>query len=221
MTSALVLLGFDVGHLVATLLNFKPSALVVAVATVDGSLDPRVSAAYSYFEQLATMSRVRCDRINVDVSNFEGAVETLREAIIRLSNESLPVIVDVGGGMRLLVLEALLAVLSLPNWLQDLVNVVVYLEGTNRYIELNYERIMRTVKTHKLRGRTEELTYIDRKILEILEGKGIATLKQIHEELMKQNISTSKQNVGRLLTKLEDKGYVKKVGRGRYMKATV
>jgi CRISPR locus-related DNA-binding protein len=211
-----VLLGFDVGHAVASLLNFKPSALVVAVASVDGSIDPRAAAAYSHLEQLALMARTRCTRLDVEVLNVEGAVEALRETLTKLAGEGVPVVVDVGGGMRLLVLEALLAVLSLPNWLRDVVKVVAYLEGTTRYVELDYGRVSRIVKTLRLQGRGEELTYVDRKVLEVLERRGRASLQQIYEELVKQGISTSKQNVSRILNKLRNKGYVRKIERGVY-----
>jgi DNA-binding transcriptional ArsR family regulator len=185
---------------------------------VDGSLDPRAAAAYSHLEQLALMARTRCTRLDVEVLNAEGAVEALRETIIKLAEEGVPVVVDVGGGMRLLVLEALLAILSLPSWLRDVVKVIAYLEGTTRYAELDYGKISRIVRTLRLQGREEELTYVDRKVLEILEKKGATPLQQIYEELIRQGIATSKQNVNRILNKLRNKGYVKKIGRGVYVK---
>ena len=219
MPSALILLGFDVGHAVASLLNFRPSVVLAAVAVVDGSVDPRAAAAYSHLEQLAIMARTKCGRLDVEVLDVEGAVKTLREALTRLATEGVPVIVDVGGGMRLLVLETLLAVLSARRWLQDLLKVVAYVEGTTRYVELDYSRILRIVKTYRAQEEVEELTYVDRAILEVLERRGMATLGQIHEELVKQGITTSKQNVSRILSKLENKGYVRRVGRGLYAKA--
>lgn len=221
MTSALILLGFDVGHAVSTLLNFKPSVIAVAVATINGLLDSRAAAAYSHLEQLTIITQVKCSRLNIEVSNVEKAVEIIREALIKLAEERIPVIVDIGGGMRLLVLETLLAILSLPKWLQDLVKVIVYFEGTNRYIELDHKDIMRIIRMYKLQGGIEELTYVDRKVIEVLERKGKASLKEIHEELLRQGITTSKQNVNRILTKLEDKGYIKRIERGIYMKVTL
>lgn len=221
MTSALILLGFDVGHAVSSLLNFKPSIITIAVATINGSLDPRTAVAYSHLEQLAAITRVKCSRLNVEVSNVEKAVETIGEELVRLAKEGVPVIVDIGGGMRLLVLETLLAIFSLPKWLQDLVKVIAYFEGTNRYVELNYKDIMKIIKTYRLYRGSEELTYVDKKVLEILDRKGKASLKEIHEELMRQGITTSKQNVNRILTKLEDKGYIKRIERGIYIKVTL
>ena len=218
MPSALILLGFDVGHAVASLLNFRPSVLLAAVAVVDGSVDPRAAAAYSHLEQLAIMARAKCGRLDVDVLDVEKAVKTLRDALIGLAREGVPVIVDVGGGMRLLVLETLLAILSARKWLQDLLKVVAYVEGTTRYIELDYNRILRIVKTYRTQEEGGELTYVDRAVLEVLERRGTATLRQVHEELVKQGITTSKQNVSRILSKLEDKGYVRRVGRGLYAK---
>jgi len=219
MPSALILLGFDVGHAVASLLNFRPSVVLAAVAVVDRSIDPRAAAAYSHLEQLAIMARAKCSRLDVEVLDVEGAVKTLKEALTRLAAEGVPVIVDVGGGMRLLVLETLLAVLSARRWLQDLLKVVAYVEGTTRYVELDYGKILRIVKTYRAQEEVEELTYVDRAILEVLERRGMATLGQIHEELVKQGITTSKQNVSRILSKLENKGYVRRVGRGLYAKA--
>jgi len=221
LTSALILLGFDVGHAVSSLLNFKPSVIVIAVATINGSLDSRAAAAYSHLEQLAIITQVKCSRLNIEVPNIEKSVEMIREALIKLAKEGIPVIVDIGGGMRLLVLETLLAILSLPKWLQDLVKVIIYFEGTNRYIELDHKNIVRIIRTYRLQEGIEVLTYVDRKVIEILERKGKASLKEIHEELLRQGIITSKQNVNRILTKLEGKGYIKRIERGIYIKVTL
>jgi len=219
-TSAFILLGFDIGHAVLSILNFKPSVITIVVATINGSPDPRTVATYSSLEQLAALSRIRSNRLDIEISNINRSVGVIGEELMRLAQESVPVIVDIGGGMRLLVLETLLAILSLPKWLQDLVKVVAYFEGTNRYVELDYKDLMKIIRAYKLhRESAEELTYIDKKILEILDKKRKASLKEIHEELIRQGITTSKQNVNRILTKLEDKGYIRKIERGIYVKA--
>ncbi len=68
MVSALVLLGFDIGHAVITLFNFKPSVVTVVVPLVEGSSDSRAVAAYSHLEQIAISARIKCSRLEVEVT---------------------------------------------------------------------------------------------------------------------------------------------------------
>jgi len=113
MATALIVLGFDITHAVLTLTNFKPSKVVVALALVDRRADPRALTAYSSLSQVANAMGVEIGRLEVDVTNIRNAVDTLRRAVVELATFP-PVIVDVGGGMRILVLEVFLADLSLP-----------------------------------------------------------------------------------------------------------
>ena len=108
MVSALILLGFDITHAVLTLSNYKPSRVVAVVAMVDGRIDPRTSIAYSSFSQVVVAMGVDISRIEIEVSDIYGAVAKLKGVMKELSTD-LPLIIDLEGGMRVLLIETLLA----------------------------------------------------------------------------------------------------------------
>ena len=122
-----------------------------------------------------------------------------------IESGGVPLVVDLGGGMRLLVLEALLASLSLPQGYRDHVRLIVYLEGRNEYVELSHRELLK-VLARKHQKELEDLTYVDREILKVLRERGETALKELHEELSKAGIELSKQNLHRRLSKLVKKG---------------
>lgn len=214
MSSALVLLGFDISHAVMTVLNFKPSHVAAVLASVNGTVDPRALLAYSSLEQLAATARLDLRKVEVEVTEVEGAVEKLQQAMVELIRLGVPLVVDVGGGMRILVVEALLALLSLPRELRDLVKLVVYLEGRGSHLELNHAELLRVLRSPRAAG--AGLSYLEREILRILEESPGASLGEIHERLTRAGVATSKQNVHRVLKRLVERGHAVKLGRGIY-----
>lgn len=217
MVSAIVVLGFDITHAVTTLVNFRPKEVEVITAVVDGRLDQRSLVAYNSFEQTAIALGVRCKRVDVDVLDFRKAVEFIRDVMVRCVSSEPSVVLDLGGGMRLLVIEVFTALLSLPKSLRKYFKVLLYVEGQNRYIELESEDFIKEL----VRGKEavwSKLSYIERIILERMEFNTPYSLSQIHEMIKQAGESITKQNLVRILNKLIKKEYIDRIKKGTYIR---
>lgn len=220
VVSAIVVLGFDITHAVTTLVNFRPREVSVITALVDGRLDNRSLVAYNSFEQTAVALGVMCRRVDVEVLRFSEAVEDVRNVMIRHAGSEPNVILDLGGGLRMLVVEALTALLSLPQSLRKYFKVLLYVEGQNRYVELSSDDFVYELA----RGREvvwSKLSYLEKAILERMEYNTTYTLSQIHEMIRQLGENVTKQNLVRILNKLIKKDYVERVRKGVYMRRTV
>ena len=211
MVSALILLGFDITHAVLTLSNYKPSRAVAVVAMVDGRIDPRASIAYSSFSQVAVAMGVDISRIEIEVSDIYGAVAKLRGVMKELSTD-LPLVIDLGGGMRILVIEALLAYFSLPDNIRKRIKLVVYFEGTNRSVELSAEDIVEIMIPKRI-----ALKPVEKEILEILES-GTYSLSELYTKLRQRGYTFTKQYLHKILQNLIEQDLVERVSRGYYTK---
>ena len=211
MVSALILLGFDITHAVLTLSNYKPSRAVAVVAMVDGRIDPRASIAYSSFSQVAVAMGVDISRIEIEVSDIYGAVAKLRGVMKELSTD-LPLIIDLGGGMRVLLIETLLAYFSLPNSIRKSIKLVVYFEGTNRSVELSAEDISEIMAPKRV-----VLKPVEKEILEILES-GTYSLSELYTKLRQRGYTFTKQYLHKILQNLIEQDLVERVSRGYYTK---
>lgn len=211
MASALILLGFDITHAVLTLSNYKPSRVVAVVAMVDGRIDPRTSIAYSSFSQVAVAMGVDISRIEIEVSDIYEAVTKLRSVMKELSTD-LPLIIDLGGGMRVLLIETLLAYFSLPNSIRKSIKLVVYFEGTNRSVELSAEDISEIMAPKRV-----VLKPVEKEILEILES-GTYSLSELYTKLRQRGYTFTKQYLHKILQNLIEQDLVERVSRGYYTK---
>lgn len=212
MTTAIVILGFDVTHAIFTLTNFRPSKVIVLLALVNGRLDPRSSAAYSAIEQIASASDIQIERLEVEVTEPFTAItrlKTLIESIMARSN----LVIDLGGGLRILVVETLLAYLSTPSDKWENTRLIVYIEGTNTYKELTPADIMQI-----LRGRRRVLSHIEKVILNSMNELEEYSLDRIYREAVLMGLDVSRQYIHKVLRKLVKEGYIFKVARGRYIK---
>jgi len=212
MVTAMIVLGFDITHAVLTLSNYKPSKVVVALALVDRRSDPRALTAYSSLSQIANAMGVEISRLEVDVTNIHNAVSTLRRAVEELATLP-PVIVDIGGGMRILVLEVFLAYLSLPRDARKHIRFVSYLEGTNRSIELEFEEL-----EVMFTGVKPSLSSIEIAVLSVMEPGHEYSLGEIYRRVQSRGFNVSKQYVYKVLKRLMAKGFVMNMGRGRYVR---
>ncbi|MEM4677500.1 MAG: hypothetical protein QXY55_06385 [Candidatus Korarchaeota archaeon] len=212
MTTAIVILGFDVTHAIFTLTNFRPSKVIVLLALVNGRLDPRSSAAYSALEQIASASDIQIERLEVEVTELFTAItrlKTLIESIMARSN----LVIDLGGGLRILVVETLLAYLSTPSDKWENTRLILYIEGTNTYKELTPADIMQI-----LRGRRRVLSHIEKVILNSMNELEEYSLDRIYREAVLKGLDVSRQYIHKVLRKLVKEGYIFKVARGRYIK---
>lgn len=212
MTTAIVILGFDVTHAIFTLTNFRPSKVIVLLALVNGRLDPRSSAAYSALEQIASASDIQIERLEVEVTEPFTAITRLKTLIESIMARS-PLIIDLGGGLRILVVETLLAYLSTPSDKWENTRLILYIEGTNTYKELTPADIMQI-----LRGRRRVLSHIEKVILNSMNELEEYSLDRIYREAVLKGLDVSRQYIHKVLRKLVKEGYIFKVARGRYIK---
>lgn len=217
VVTAVVVLGFDITHAVTTLVNYKPREVGVITALVDGKLDHRSLVAYNSFEQTALALGIKCRRVEVEVLRFSDAVEAVRNVLIGYATSEPSVVLDLGGGLRALVVEVLMAFLSLPQSLRRYYKVLLYVEGQNRYVELSSNDFV-----HELtRGKEvfwSRLSYLERVIMDKMEYNTPYTLNQLHETIKEAGEGVTKQNLVRILNKLIKKDYIERVKRGVYIR---
>jgi len=217
VVSAVVVLGFDITHAITTLVNFKPREVDVITAVIDNKIDQRSLVAFNSFEQIATVLGVRCRRVDVEVLDFSKAVEVIRNVIMgRLSSEP-NVILDLGGGLRLLVVEVLTAFLSLPQSLRKYFKILLYIEGQNRFVELGNEDFIQELAKGK-EAVWSKLSYLEKVVLEKMEYNVPYSLNQIYEMLRQAGEDITKQNLVRILNKLIRKNYIERIKKGTYIK---
>lgn len=209
---AIISLGFDVTHAVFTVTKYRPSKIIVLLALVKGKLDPRTSLAYSSLEQVASAMNAKIEKVEIEVFNPFMAVNKVR-SVLESAARTAPLLLDLGGGLRLLVIETLLAYFSLPGDLRENSKIVVYVEGTNETVELTPIELKRL-----LLRRPRVLSEIEEIVLKVMEEHQEYTLEQIYRGVKLQGFSRSKQYVLKVLRKLEKEGFVVRTGRGKYVK---
>lgn len=212
MVTAMMLLGFDVTHAVLTLTQYRPAKVIALLAAVNGSIDPRTSIAYSSLEQVAKAMRIDIAKVEVEVTRIAEAVQKVRNTIVELAKIP-PVIIDVGGGMRILLLETILAYLSLHDSVRNYIKVVMYLEGTDKSFELTSNDIKNLISRPAV-----TLSAIERLILKTMVSGQEYKLSEIHVALQKQGINVTKQYVLKVVKKLVTKGIISQRARGYYIK---
>jgi CRISPR locus-related DNA-binding protein len=202
-------LGFDISHtmLVITKSGVKPSKIIVLVGTIKGEVDQRVETAYTMLKQFATMINVKIERIEIDVTEFDKAVEE----ILKILEENIPAILDIGGGLRLLVIEAYTAYTMLSPTKMNNITLYTVLEGRNELIHIDLKTLKKRIAVNRILNDTYKA------VLKIIEEKGIATPKEILEQLNRDNPNKiTKQYLSKLLARLVNLGLVEKIERGKY-----
>jgi CRISPR locus-related DNA-binding protein len=201
-------LGFDISHtlLVLTKAKLKPSKIIAIVGMIRNEIDQRAEVAFTMLKQFANMIGVNIERIDIEVTEIENAIER----ILNILDENTPAILDIGGGLRLLVLETYTAYQLLNPQKRNNISLYIALEGRNEVLNIDFEKIRKKLVT------TRRLNETYKEILKIIEEKGFATPKEILEELNKKGTPITKQKLSKILTKLVILGLIEKEGRGRY-----
>jgi len=215
--SALIVLGFDVTHAVKTLVDFKPRRACIVIGSINGVVDPRSLNAFVPLTQIATAMNISVERLDVEVLNFREAVEKIESKLFELASTP-PIYVDLGGGLRLLVLETFLAVQRF--WRRSRIaeiHFVIYVEGSNRRTEISANEL-----ENILSGSVKiELPDLHQKVLSVLSTEYEMRLAEIYRRLIEQGVKISRQYLATVLRKLEEMGLVKRVSRGKYIKLPV
>jgi len=204
----ITVLGFDVSHtlLVMTKSAIKPSKIVVLFGVIRGESDQRAETALAMLKQFASMMGVSIERVDVEVVEVDKAVEK----ILRVLEENLPAILDLGGGLRLLVIEALIAYTMLSPSKMDSITLYTALEGRNELVNIDVKNIKKRLAASKV------LSDIHKAVLGIIEERGVVTPREILSKLQEKGVTITKQHLAKVLAKLVNLGLVEKVERGRY-----
>lgn len=219
MTAIVSLLGFDLEHVFATLLKYRPQRgvreIYAVTAVIGGSMDRRALTAYSALTLFTNMIEgVRIERVEVEVTDLKGAVKRMKSLLADLLSRESTVVLDIGGGPRVLLLETLLAYLSLDRKLAERARLIIYIERTGELMEVDYEEIAVI-----LSERLKPLGKVEEQLLALLAPRKEYTLRELHEMLQGRGVKVSKQYVEKALKSLVEKGLVYRKARGVYVKA--
>lgn len=205
------LLGFDITHIMLSItsLDMKPARIIALIAKFGESIDPRSINAINTLRQICSYMSIPLSEAYINVLDIEHSINTIKHLLY----ENTPLILDIGGGPRIMVIETLLAYLSLPNDRKKLIDMTIYLEGRNQVKRVSYNQIVKILTP----PRPIELTYYERLILDILRKYGTLRLAVLWDIMKnKYNVQMSKQNILRILDKLRSKNLVDKISRGLY-----
>ncbi|MEM0062098.1 MAG: helix-turn-helix domain-containing protein [Ignisphaera sp.] len=201
-------LGFDISHtlLILTKSGVKPNKIVVLAGSIRGEADQRAETAYAMLKQFANMVGIDIEKIDVDVVDVALAVEKIKKVL----EENAPAILDLGGGLRLLVLETFIAYTLMDPLKADTITIYVTLEGRNEFINIDIEKIRKKVLL------SQSLDETTKTVLEHLKQAETVTFKELLDKLNKQGYNISKQKLSKILAKLVKMGYIEKSERGKY-----
>ena len=201
-------LGFDISHtlLVITRSSVRPSKIIALVGSIKGEIDQRAESAFTMLKQFASMINVDIERVDIEVTEVDKAIEK----ILSVLENNLPAILDIGGGLRLLVIETYTAYMLLSPSKIDNITLYIALEGRNQLINIDIKTIKKKLTTSKM------LSDMQKTILKIIEEKEVITPKEILDKLTKNGIKITKQQLSKTLTKLINIGLIEKIERGKY-----
>ena len=201
-------LGFDISHtlLVITKSGVKPSKIVVLFGIIRGESDQRAETAFTMLKQFATMMGIAIERVDIEVTRVSEAVEK----IIRILEENTPALLDLGGGLRLLVIEALLAYTMLSPSKASNIALYTALEGRNELVNIDIASIKKKLAASRV------LSDIHKAVLKIVEEKGVATPREALDNIRERGVTITKQRLAKILTKLANLGLIEKIERGKY-----
>ncbi|MEM3974883.1 MAG: helix-turn-helix domain-containing protein, partial [Ignisphaera sp.] len=157
-------------------------------------------------KQFANMVGIDIEKIDIDVVDVALAVEKIKKVL----EENAPAILDLGGGLRLLVLETFIAYTLMDPLKADTITIYVTLEGRNEFINIDIEKIRKKVLL------SQSLDETTKTVLEHLKQAETVTFKELLDKLNKQGYNISKQKLSKILAKLVKMGYIEKSERGKY-----
>lgn len=140
MPYLVAVLGFDERHVIKSLLRlgFKNVRRVYLVVPY-GRTGKQTEEAIKRIKEIAEMAGTGADGVKtleVDPLNFSESVGKIRRLLMEMSAGCEEVVVSLGGGMRVLVLETLVASLLVPRELRGCVKIVSDLETGEGFVEL-------------------------------------------------------------------------------------
>ncbi len=196
MTAIIATLGFDERHIVRSMLRIGFGGVKRVILLVPrGGLDERTQRAYEEVKKLATMAEVTdVDMVEVPIESFNDAVADIRRIVYECVSKYGKAVVSLGGGMRALVVETLIAVFTLPPNEKKKVDVIVDLETGKDGIKFPAWIPL------ELR-----LSDVESRVLEYVVEKGSANLGDVATEL-----GVARSTAWKALERLVDAGLLSK-----------
>jgi len=140
----IAVLGFDERHVIRSLLRlgFK-NVDVIYLVVPSGRITRQTEEAIKRITEVAKLANVSDVKVfEVDPLGFGSAVAKLRKLIMDLCSGGKDLVISLGGGMRVLIVETLIASLLVPKELSSHILIVVDLESGEGYIEVNISNIL-------------------------------------------------------------------------------
>jgi len=200
MPYLVAVLGFDERHVIKSILRigFK-NVIGIYLIVPRGRVTKQTEDAIKRIKEIARMAGVNQVEIyEIDPLHFEESVAKLRSLLMRLCAGGEEVTVSLGGGIRAMVIEAIVAATLLPQNMRRYVRIVSDLETGEGYIEVVLADILLIT----------ELRYEELLIINYLKERGKAGPTDISRDL-----SIPKTTAWKLLNKLANKGVIEKEGR--------
>ena len=199
MKLLILTLGFDEKFAVRALLRAGLSFGDKAVIFLAEPLDERAVKAWRTVEDIVSryFSGVNVETIKVNVSEFYRAVSTIAEKLKEASKGADEIIVNLSGGMRILILEVLVA---------------AHLLGLKATVEVEFENFLGLAKFPLELLRTT-LDSKEKLMLRYIVSKGQTTITNIAKDL-----EISKTTAHRKTWKLAKQGLLKMERKGRTVK---
>ena len=202
MGSIVAVLGFDERHVVRSILRlgFRNVDSIQLIVPDKQEMDRRTAEAINRIRKLANAAAVsRVETHKVDYEDFDKAVLQIADILASVTLGGSNTVLSLGGGMRVLVIEAYTAVLSMPEELRKYVKIVIDFETGERYVEVKPH-----IPSYRLLSKDEIL------ILKEAE-KGEATPTKISKKL-----GIPKSSAWKKLAQMVKEGLLTKEARGSY-----
>ncbi len=206
MVSIVAAMGFDWRHVVRSILRIGFKECTSIHLLLPPWSDERAEAGIKEVEKIALAAGLSKEKIHthrLDVRNYQETIMQLAKMYVDLMSEG-GVLLSLGGGMRILVVEALAAALMLgeKDWRKH-VRIVVDLEGREESVEFSAEDLASlSLKPPNAR---------ELEAIKIALDSGTVTPKKL-SEILEIPRSTAHAILGEALRK----GYLEKIGWGKY-----
>ncbi|MCS7109121.1 MAG: hypothetical protein RMH77_07165 [Sulfolobales archaeon] len=196
----IAVLGFDERHVIKSLLRlgFKNVNKIYLVIP-SGRKTKQTDEAISRIREVSGLAGVtQVELFEVDPMDFGSTVSKLRRLLMDLSVGGEAITVSLGGGLRAMVIEVLIASLLVPPEVGGKINLVCDLETGEGFIEFSVLNILSISR----------LSYDELKVLSYLIEKDF-----VGPTIVSKDLDIPKTTAWKLLRKLYDKGYLIRRGR--------
>ncbi|MEM4889848.1 MAG: CRISPR-associated CARF protein Csa3 [Thermosphaera sp.] len=198
-------LGFDERHVIKSLIEIGMSDVHKLVLLVPNwNLDERTERAIKIIREIAKYAGLSSDETivikKINVLDFWSGIRDVLKTLIDLYLEDVDeFIVSLSGGLRILVIETLLATLLIDKKIADRITIRISIENSKQSVSIKVNTIPICI----------EIDETDRKVLEAIR-KGYNNLNQVALET-----NLPKSTVWKILQRLSSRNVVRKNGKSK------